>query len=396
MLLKDKHILLGIGGGIAVYRAAELARLLMREGATVRCVMTKAAREFVTPLTFEALTGEQVHTELFDLTSEREMGHIKLARWADAVIIAPATANLLARFAHGIADDLLTTLFQVCEAPLLIAPAMNGSMWGSDATQRNVAMLASDRIHWIGPDEGDLACGESGPGRLAAPESILDALLPLVYPKPLAGQRWVINAGPTVEGWDAVRTLSNRASGSLGAHLARRAALLGANVTLIAGPGTPATPELIERIAVDSAAEMLSASQKHAAGADLFIATAAVSDYRFAEQLPGKLKRQGQDSLSVELIQNPDIVADIAAMKERPGLVIAFAAETDDHIEAARSKLVRKGVDAIIANDAANMGSDRAAGSWIDPVATRDIPACPKQQFAAIIIDHIMELQHDH
>lgn len=396
MQLRDKRILLGIGGGIAVYRAAELARLLMREGATVRCVMTKSAQQFVSPLTFEALTGEAVHTELFDLTSEREMGHIGLARQADAMIIVPATANLLARFAHGIADDLLTTLWQVCEAPVLIAPAMNASMWASDATRRNVATLESARIHWIGPDAGNLACGESGPGRLATPEVILDAVLPLLYPKPLAGQHWVIDTGPTLEAWDAVRTLSNRATGTLGASLARHAALLGAEVTLIAGPGTPATTPAISRIEVESAAEMLAACQKAAKGADAFIATAAVSDYRFAEPVEGKLKRQGKDALTVELVQNPDIVADIAAMEARPALVIAFAAETTDHIEAAHSKLTRKGADAIVANDTANMGSDTAAGCWIDAATSRDIPACPKAKFAAIIIDHIMELQHDH
>jgi len=396
MPLQDKHILIGVGGGIAVYRAAELVRLLVRQGAEVRCIMTRSAQEFVTPLTFEALTGEAVHTELFDLTAEREMGHIRLARWADAVVIAPATANLLAKFAHGIADDLLTTLFQVCEAQVLIAPAMNASMWASDATRRNVAALQSERIHWIGPDAGELACGESGPGRLAAPEAILEALLPLLHPKPLSGQRWVINAGPTLEAWDTVRTLSNRATGTLGAHMARHAAMLGAEVILVAGPGTPTTPAGIDRIEAESAAEMLAACREAAAGANTFVATAAVSDYRFAEKVEGKLKRQGKDTLAVELVQNPDIVAEIAAMQARPKLVIAFAAETSDHIEQARAKLARKGVDAIVANDAANMGSDTASGCWIDAATTRDIPACPKAQFAAIIIDHIMELQHDH
>jgi len=391
-MLNGKRILIGIGGGIAVYKVAELARMLSKAGADVRCVMTKSACEFVTPLTFEALTGNQVHTELFDLTSEREMGHIALARWADAVIIAPATASLLARLAHGIADDLLTTLMQVCAAPVLLAPAMNTSMWESQATQRNIVTLQQGGMQTVGPDEGSLACGEQGKGRLADVRAILSELLPLLSEKPLIAQHWVINAGPTVEAWDAVRIMTNRASGMLGALLADLAAIMGASVSIIAGPGTPETHPNVMRRNVESAQEMLSTCALEAANARVFIGTAAVSDFRFAESHHGKLKRGDSGRLSVELIANPDIVAHIAAMAARPAKVIAFAAESEHHIEHAKSKLSGKKVDAVIANDIANMGSDKAGGWWISKHGVEVIKADSKFAFAQHIINHIMEL----
>ena len=391
-MLNGKKILIGIGGGIAVYRVAELARLLIKAGADVRCVMTKSACEFVTPLTFEALTGNEVHTELFDLTAERNMGHIQLARWADAVLIAPATANTLARLAYGIADDLLTTMMQVNEAPVLLAPAMNTSMWESAATRRNVEMLIDGGYHFIGPESGELACGENGSGRLSEPESICHALLPLITDQSLTGKRWVINAGPTVEAWDPVRLLSNRATGKLGALLASAAAVMGADVTLIAGAGTPAAHPLVRRIDVESADEMLTASISAAKSADAFIATAAVSDYRFNETYSEKLKRGDLTSLSVGLAANPDIVASVAAMDHRPKKVIAFAAESSDHIEHAKAKLERKGVDAIIANDISNMGSDSAHGWWITADREVAIDTGSKKAFAEEIIQQIMEL----
>ncbi|MDX8408391.1 MAG: bifunctional phosphopantothenoylcysteine decarboxylase/phosphopantothenate--cysteine ligase CoaBC, partial [Mariprofundaceae bacterium] len=351
-MLDGKHILIGIGGGIAVYRVAELARLLIKQGAVVRCVMTKAACEFVTPLTFEALTGEAVHTELFDLTAERTMGHIKLARWADVVLIAPATANQIAKYTHGIADDLLSTLFQVCDAPILLAPAMNVSMWEADGTRANVAALKARGHRFVGPVAGDLACGEQGLGRLAEPSDIAVAVAGMCVDQSLSGQHWVINAGPTHEAWDSVRILTNRASGRLGVCLAEAAALRGASVSLIAGPGTPSCSHAINRTDIESAADMLAACEQQAAHADVFIATAAVSDYRFTQTHSGKLKRGQAGDVSVELIENPDIVAHVAAMDARPAMVIAFAAETGQHIEHARDKLARKAVDAVIANDA--------------------------------------------
>ena len=387
-----KRILIGIGGGIAVYRIAELTRLLKKSGMEVRCVMTKSACEFVSPLTFEALSGEKVHTELFDLTAELEMGHIQLARWADALIIAPATSNLIARFAHGIADDLLTTIMQVCDKPVLLAPAMNSSMWESAATQHNINTLKQRGLNIIGPESGELACGETGQGRLSESRAIISALLPLLIESNLEGEHWVINAGPTVEAWDDVRILSNRASGMLGALLADLAAIKGARVSLIAGPGTPETHPAVKRLDIESACQMLKACKSEARGADYFIATAAVSDFRFEHPHQGKLKRGDTNSLSIKMIANPDIVAHIAAMAERPGKVIAFAAEASDHIEHGRMKLAKKGVDAIVANDISNMGSEQANGWWLTENSTAAINSESKIVFAQSIVNHIMEM----
>jgi phosphopantothenoylcysteine decarboxylase/phosphopantothenate--cysteine ligase len=392
-MLTGRHILIGIGGGIAVYRIAEFTRLLIKQGARVRCVMTRSACEFVTPLTFEALTGEEVHTELFDLTGERTMGHIQLARWADVVVIAPATANLITKLAYGIADDLLTTIMQVNDKPVLIAPAMNHSMWSSSATQENVERLKARGIRFSGPESGDLACGEKGTGRLSEPETIIDRLLPLICEQNLAGQRWVINAGPTWEQWDPVRLLTNRATGTLGSCLARTASAHGADVTLVAGPGTPETPDAVHRINVESAEEMLASCREAAKGANLFIASAAVSDFRFSKLITEKLKRGDIEQLQIELTANPDIVVTIAAMEKRPQYVVAFAAESSDHIEHAREKLSRKDVDAIFANDVASMGSATGSGWWITTDRTEQIEPLPKEKIAEKIIEKIMELQ---
>ncbi|MDQ6973307.1 MAG: bifunctional phosphopantothenoylcysteine decarboxylase/phosphopantothenate--cysteine ligase CoaBC [Mariprofundaceae bacterium] len=374
------------------YRAAELARLLIKQGAQVRCIMTASACAFVTPLTFEALTGEQVHTELFNLTLDREMGHIQLARWADVLLIAPATCNVLAKITHGIADDLLTTMIQVCEQPILLAPAMNPSMWESKATQHNIKTLNQRGMHILPPASGLLACGEQGAGRLPDLHVIVDALLPLLHPHYLQDQHWVINAGPTVEPWDAVRTLSNRASGSLGASLARVAAAWGANVCLIAGVGTPSTPDYIQRINVETALEMLAACKKHASHCDVFIATAAVSDFRFTTMAKEKIKRHDTSSMQVELTANPDIVAHIAHMPERPHKVIGFAAESQHHIHYAQGKLQRKGVDAIVANDVSHMGQPTASGWWVTPQHVSALTPAKKTGFAVQIIQSIMEL----
>ncbi len=392
-LMSGKHVLIGIGGGIAVYRIAEFARLLIKQGAIVRCVMTRSACEFVTPLTFEALTGEEVHTELFDLTGERTMGHIQLARWADVVVIAPATANLITKLAYGIADDLLTTIMRVNDKPVLIAPAMNHSMWSSSAIQENVEKLKFQDIHFSGPEGGDLACGEKGRGRLSEPETIIERLLPLISNQNLAGQRWVINAGPTWESWDAVRLLTSRATGTLGSCLAKTASAHGADVTLVAGPGTPGTPDTVHRINVESAEEMLAGCREAVTSADLFIASAAVSDFRFSKLITEKLKRGDIEQLQIELTANPDIVATIAAMEKRPQHIIAFAAESSDHIEHAREKLTRKDVDAVFANDVANMGSTTGGGWWVTTDRIEQIEALPKEKIAEKIIEKIMELQ---
>lgn len=391
-MLTGKRILLAVSGGIAAYRAAELARLLIKQGAQVRCVMTHGACEFITPLTMEALTGERVHSELFDLTSEREMGHIKLARWADVLVVAPATADMIARFAHGICDNLLATLFQARRGPVLLAPAMNTVMWESPATQRNIRLLMEQGILLTGPEEGDLACGETGFGRMSEPTDILAALYSLLMEQSLAGQRWVINAGPTREAWDAVRTLSNRASGRLGALLAEAAAMRGAEVQLIAGPGTPQTSESIRRHDVETAGEMLLASEMAALGADVFVATAAVSDYRFAEQVSGKLKRGG-GPMSVQLEENTDIVAHIAAMQDRPRLVVAFAAESEAHSALAEKKMLAKGADAIFANDISRMGGSRGSGWWLGGGSVQQADDMDKAELAAWLVMRIREIQ---
>jgi len=393
VMFKDKCILVGIGGGIAVYRVAELVRLLEKQGARVRCVMTAAACEFVAPMTFEALTGETVHTELFDLTAEREMGHIRLARWADVLLIAPATADLLARFSHGICDNLLSTLFQAREGPVLMAPAMNTSMWESPATQRNLAELRKRGVYFTGPADGALACGEEGMGRMSEPVAVMEALYPLTLSQRLSGQRWLINTGPTWEAWDEVRILTSRASGKLGVLLAGAASARGAHVTLVAGPGTPPSPSRVRRFDVCSARDMLSACKEEAAGADAFVATAAVSDYRFSKPVKGKLKREGRQQLTVALTANEDIVAHISALPERPRRVVAFAAECQHHADSARTKLRAKGADAIFANDIRNMGSDTAAGWWLTCDQDTVIPRMTKPQLAELLIEKIMEME---
>lgn len=389
MMLSDKHILIGIGGGIAVYRVAELARLMIRQGACVRCVMTPAACRFVTPMTFEALTGETVHVELFDLSAEWKMGHIQLARWADLLLVAPATADLLAKFSHGICDNLLTTLFQVRETPVLIAPAMNASMWESTATQRNARALKEQGIHFVGPESGKMACGEEGWGRMSEPEMMIEAVRPLLQAQRLRGQRWLINAGPTWEAWDRVRILTSRASGKLGSSMADAVAALGAETTLIAGPGTPATSSIVRRHDVISAQAMLTACDREAGDADVFVATAAVSDYRFSQPLAGKLKRKHASGISVTLDVNEDIVAHIAGLPRRPRKIIAFAAEYDHHIEHARHKLQAKGADAIFTNDIGNMGKENAAGWWLASHQETPAPSMPKNRLAAWIIERI-------
>ncbi len=390
-VLAGKRILLGVGGGIAVYRAVELMRLLMKQGADVQVVMTKSATEFVTPLTFEALSGNKVHTDLFDLTEQHGMGHIQLARWADLIVVAPATANLMTKVARGIADDLLTTLLLASEVPVLIAPAMNVAMWEAKANQANLELLKNQGYHIVEPESGALACGEQGAGRLPEPEVIAQAMLPLLTEQMLAGQTWVINAGPTVEAWDAVRVLTNRATGTLGAMLADTAAIHGAKVSLIAGKGTPSARADVQRMDVESADEMLQACMAAAANTDVFVGTAAVSDFRFADAVQGKLKRKGD--VTVRLVENPDIVATIAHMPQRPKQVIAFAAESENHVEHAQEKLRRKGVDAIVANDVSNMGSHLASGWWVADDAAHPIPKRDKQAFAHAVVQYIQALQ---
>lgn len=389
MSLYRRRILLGVAGGIAAYRSAELVRLLVKEQAEVRCVMTRSAQAFITPLTLEALSGEPVHDELFDLTAEREMGHIQLARWAELMVVAPATANVLARHAHGMADDLLTTILLARQGPVLMAPAMNQAMWSHPSTQANVALLRERGIHFIGPDCGALACGEHGPGRMCGLSELLAAMRMCLGSGRLRGERWVINAGPTWEAWDRVRVLTNRASGRLGYYLAEAAAAEGAETILVAGPGVPHSSLPMTRLDVESALDMHRACLHAAEGADVFVATAAVSDFRFSERMGGKHKRAGRQRMRVELVANPDIVADVARLPGRPGRVIAFAAECRDHVRSAQQKMLEKGVDAIVANDAERMGAEEASGWWIDERGVVELPAASKRHFAEQLLERI-------
>lgn len=353
MSATPERILLGVGGGIAAYKAAELVRRLRERGAQVRVVMTENAERFVAPLTFQALSGESVRTSLWDSAAEAAMGHIELARWAQRIVIAPASADLIARLAQGQADDLLTTLCLASEAPLLVAPTMNRVMWANAAVQANVATLVARGVTLLGPDEGDQACGETGAGRMWEAAAIADAVLepapdPVVR-SVLAGKRLLLTAGPTFEDLDPVRYLGNRSSGRMGYAIAAQAQQLGMHVTLVSGPVSLRTPAGVRRISVRSAEQMHAAVMTHVPQADVFIATAAVADFRPQARSDSKIKKRGDGGLTLELVQNPDILAQVAARQERP-FVVGFAAETHDVERYARDKLERKRLDMIAAN----------------------------------------------
>ena len=351
-------VLLGISAGIAAYKSAMLARLLKQAGCEVRVVMTEGAQAFITPLTLQALTGEPVRTSLLDPEAEAGMGHIELARWADTILIAPATADLMARLAAGMADDLLTTLCLASQSRKVMAPAMNQAMWAHPATQRNAARLAEDGWRLLGPASGDQACGDVGPGRMLEPEEILAALLEPPKAPEAAGLAVTITAGPTREPLDPVRYLSNHSSGKMGYALAEAAAALGARVTLISGPVSLPCPAGVARIEVETALEMHEAAQRLAPESDLFIGCAAVADYRAESAAEHKIKKvEGEEGLVLRLVKNPDIIAGVAALpaESRP-LVVGFAAETRDVERYARDKLARKGLDMIVANDVSREG----------------------------------------
>lgn len=356
-----RRILLGISAGIAAYKSAQLARLLKQGGHEVRVVMTQGAQAFITPLTLQALTGEAVRTSLLDPEAEAGMGHIELARWADTILIAPATADLMARLAQGHADDLLTTLCLASQAQKIMVPAMNQAMWSHPATARNAERLRLDGWRLLGPDSGEQACGDVGPGRMLEPEAIVTALLDSAPPieHSASGLRVVITAGPTREPLDPVRYLSNHSSGKMGYALAAAAAELGAEVTLISGPVGLATPPGVQRLDVETARQMAEAAERLANGADVFIGCAAVADFRAAAPAEHKLKKRAdEDSLTLRLVKNPDIIAAIAGRpqgKNRPYMV-GFAAETRDLEAYARDKLTRKNLDMVVANDVSQAG----------------------------------------
>ncbi len=383
-----KRILLIVTGGIAAYKVLELLRRGREAGLDFRCVLTPAAERFVTPLAVASLAGSKVYTDLFSLTDEAEMGHIRLSREADLVVVAPATADFLAKMANGLADDLASTLMLATERPVLVAPAMNPVMWGHPATRRNLARLRADGVHVVGPGEGDMACGETGPGRMAEPETILEAILALLGPKPLAGLRAIVTSGPTHEPIDPVRYLANRSSGRQGHAIARALAAAGAEVTLVSGPVTIPDPPGVRTVRVGTAREMLEACEA-ALPADIAVCAAAVCDWRPREIAATKLKKsEGADPPTLELTENPDVLRNLARRSaDRPRLVVGFAAETGDLLARAREKRRRKGCDWMLANDV-SAGSGVFGGSrnrvlfLRDAEAVEDWPEMDKEELA--------------
>jgi phosphopantothenoylcysteine decarboxylase / phosphopantothenate---cysteine ligase len=350
-----RRILLGVTGGIAAYKAAELVRRLKERGAEVQVVMTDAACRFVTPLTFQALSGRPVRSSLWDEAAEAAMGHIELARWADLVLVAPASANFIARLAGGCADDLLTTLCLATAAPVWVAPAMNRLMWANPATQQNAATLGARNVRLLGPASGEQACGESGPGRMLEADELARAVFAADLAGPLAGLKVVISAGPTREPLDPVRFISNRSSGKMGYAVAAAARDAGADVTLVSGPVSLATPDGVRRIDVETAEQMYTAVHTAIASADIYIGAAAVADYTPARCAKDKIKKTS-DCFELSLQKAPDILASVAALERRP-FTIGFAAETTDVEKNARDKLARKHLDLIAANE---VGAERA------------------------------------
>ena len=393
-----ERILLGVGGGIAAYKAAELVRRLRERGAQVRVVLTENAARFVTPLTFQALSGEPVRSSLWDAAAEAAMGHIELARWAQRIVIAPASADLIARLAQGQADDLLTTLCLASEAPLLLAPAMNRVMWAHPAVQANLATLAARGATLLGPDEGDQACGETGAGRMWEAAAIAEAVLapapdPAVHAA-LAGKRLLLTAGPTYEDLDPVRYLGNRSSGRMGYAIAAQARRLGMDVVLVSGPVNLPVPSGVLRVPVRSAGQMHDAVMAQLPGTDVFIGTAAVADFRPRERSTSKIKKRGDGGLTLDLVQNPDILAQVAARQDRP-FVVGFAAETDDLAGNARDKLSRKRLDMIAANRVGQEGcgfdADCNALSVFWPGGEREIAMAGKDEVARQLLGLIAE-----
>ena len=392
MELKDRRIALGITGGIAAYKAAELVRLLIKEGATVQVVMTEAATHFVTPVTFQALSGRPVFSDQWDARMANNMAHIDLSREADVLLVAPASADFLAKLANGLADDLLSTLALARDCPLLAAPAMNRQMWENAATQRNIATLIDDGINIFGPDCGDQACGENGQGRMIEPAEIVARLIAHFQPKRLNGKKVLLTAGPTFEAIDPVRGITNLSSGKMGFALARAAQEAGAKVTLVSGPVSQPTPPGVNRIDVISALEMHTAVMQHAAAQDVFIGVAAVADYRPQAVAEHKIKKDGQSAPPIELVQNPDILADVAALPAPP-LCVGFAAESRNLAEYAEKKRMTKKIPLIVGNLIQHgFGGDDNTLTLFDTDGATPLPPGSKLELARALIGHIAAL----
>lgn len=395
--LTNKRVLLGVTGGIAAYKSAELVRRLQDQGADVRVVMTRAAAEFITPLTLQALSQNPVHTELLDSETESAMGHIELARWADLVLVAPATADFMARLVAGRGDDLLTTLCLAAECPLAVAPAMNQAMWANPSTQQNCTSLADRGIHLFGPGAGLQACGETGLGRMLDIEEIVIQTAGLFTSGVLAGRRVLITAGPTREAIDPVRFITNHSSGKQGYALATAAIEAGASVTIVSGPTHLAPPDRANCVFVTSTNEMHNAVQEAVLDVDIFIGVAAVADYRPVSVSEQKIKKSAAPSnkgITLELVENPDIIATVANSEPKP-FTIGFAAETENIIEYARQKLVAKNLDMIIANDVGDddigFNSDQNRTTILWPDRTEALPMMSKSALASHIIELIAE-----
>jgi phosphopantothenoylcysteine decarboxylase / phosphopantothenate---cysteine ligase len=385
-----KRVVLGVTGGIAAYKTAELTRLLVKEGITVDVVMTAAATRFIAPMTMQALSGNPVLTDLWESGSANAMGHIDLSRHADAIVVAPASADFIAKLAHGFADDLLSALCLARDCPLLIAPAMNMQMWGNAATQRNVAQVRTDGIEILGPGSGDQACGEVGDGRMLEPEEILAALLASAQPKLLASKRVLLTAGPTFEAIDPVRGITNSSSGKMGFALAQACAEAGAEVTLIAGPSAVATPRSVTRVNVTSAAEMASAVDSRVAASDIFIAVAAVADYAPAEARAVKLKKSEQP-LTLTLEPTVDILAAVAA-RAKPPFCVGFAAETNEVNANGEAKRRRKKLPLLIANRAQDtLGQDYNEVTLLDDNGAHPLPRMNKLALARRLVAEIAQ-----
>ncbi len=398
MSLQDKNILLVISGGIAAYKSLELIRLLRKSGATVQCILTKGGEHFIAPLSISALSGNQAYTDLWSLKDETEMGHIRLSREADLIIIAPASADLIAKMANGLADDLASTTLLAADKKILIAPAMNHQMWNNPATQRNIATLKSDGAQIIGPEEGTMACNETGLGRMSEPETIAAAITDffLSTPRPLKGYTATITSGPTYEPLDPVRFIGNRSSGKQGHAIAAALAAAGAEITLITGPVTIPDPAGVTTIHVETAQEMLEATQ-NTLPTDIAICTAAVSDWRAADQQDHKIKkREGSAAPTLKLKENQDILRTISTHKKRPALLIGFAAETQDLLQNAKTKRTKKGCDWILANDVSPIKNIFGSEENHVYLITKDNneqewPRCSKTEVAQRLVQKIIQ-----
>ncbi len=398
--MNGKRLLLIVSGGIAAYKSLELIRRLRERGAGVRCLLTAGGAQFVTPLSLAALSDETVHSDLFSLTDEAEMGHIQLSRSADLLVVAPASADILGKMAHGLADDLASTVLLATDTPVLVAPAMNVRMWEHPATRANLALLEQRGVHRVGPNEGDMACGEYGPGRMAEPDEIVAAIAALLDASGgrLAGRRAIVTSGPTHEPIDPVRYIANRSSGKQGHAIAAALARLGADTHLVTGPTVEPDPPGVAVSHVQTARDMLAACEA-ALPADIAVCAAAVADWRVASEARQKVKKRGKATPELKLVENPDILATLsAAGNRRPALVVGFAAETESVIEHGRAKLARKGCDWIVANDVSaatgTFGGDANTVHLIRGDSVEDWPAMSKQavgeRLAAAIADHLV------